>query len=173
MPQVEIKFNLDLPSSLQETLRAGQQLTSRKAPGSDVITADIYKHGGHRLMDQFTTPFQEMWRCEQVSLDFEDATIIHLYMRKGNRQVCENRRGISLFIIAGNFFARVLLNRLSGHLEQGLLSESHCGLRQHRGTTDLLFATRQLRKCQDMQTYLYTTFVDLTKAFGTVNREGL
>ncbi|BHF66798.1 hypothetical protein SprV_0200982000 [Sparganum proliferum] len=33
---------------------------------------------------------------------------------------------------------------------------------------------RQLQeKCQKMQTHLYSTFVDLTKAFDTVNREGL
>nr|VZH97592.1 unnamed protein product [Spirometra erinaceieuropaei] len=36
------------------------------------------------------------------------------------------------------------------------------------------FAARQLQeKCQDMRTHLYSTFVDMTKAFDTVNREGL
>ncbi|VDL99658.1 unnamed protein product [Schistocephalus solidus] len=38
----------------------------------------------------------------------------------------------------------------------------------------MIFATRRLQeKCQEMRTYLYTTFVDLTKAFDTVNRDGL
>nr|VZI49912.1 unnamed protein product [Spirometra erinaceieuropaei] len=38
----------------------------------------------------------------------------------------------------------------------------------------MIFATRQLQeKCQEMRTHLYSTFVDLTKAFDTVNREGL
>ncbi|VDL92634.1 unnamed protein product [Schistocephalus solidus] len=38
----------------------------------------------------------------------------------------------------------------------------------------MTFATRQLQeKCQEMQTHLNTTFVDLTKAFDTVNRDGL
>ncbi|BHF63737.1 hypothetical protein SprV_0200673100 [Sparganum proliferum] len=38
----------------------------------------------------------------------------------------------------------------------------------------MIFAARQLQeKCQDMRTHLYSTFVDLTKAFDTVNREGL
>ncbi|BHF65395.1 hypothetical protein SprV_0200840500 [Sparganum proliferum] len=37
----------------------------------------------------------------------------------------------------------------------------------------MIFAARQLReKCQEMRTHLYSTFVDLTKAFDTVNREG-
>ncbi|BHF62470.1 hypothetical protein SprV_0200545200 [Sparganum proliferum] len=76
--------------------------------------------------------------------------------------------------MAGKIFARILLNRLSSHLEQGLLPESQCGFRRNRGTTDMIFAAPQLQeKCQEMRTHLYSTFVDLTKAFDTVNREGL
>ncbi|BHF59170.1 hypothetical protein SprV_0100212600 [Sparganum proliferum] len=38
----------------------------------------------------------------------------------------------------------------------------------------MIFAARQLQeKCQEMRTHLYSTFADLTKAFDTVNREGL
>ncbi|BHF76535.1 hypothetical protein SprV_0501963300 [Sparganum proliferum] len=38
----------------------------------------------------------------------------------------------------------------------------------------MIFASRQLQeKCQEMRTHLYSTFVDPTKAFDTVNREGL
>nr|VZI48221.1 unnamed protein product [Spirometra erinaceieuropaei] len=38
----------------------------------------------------------------------------------------------------------------------------------------MIFAVRQIQeKCQEMRTHLYSTFVDLTKAFDTVNCEGL
>ncbi|BHF66278.1 hypothetical protein SprV_0200929400 [Sparganum proliferum] len=115
-----------------------------------------------------------MWRQGEVPQDFKDATIVHLYKRKGNRQICDNHRGISFLNIAGKIFARILLNRLNNHLKQGLLPESQCGFRRHRGTTDMIFAARQLQeKCQEMRTNLYSTFVDLTNAFDTVNREGL
>ncbi|VDL89511.1 unnamed protein product [Schistocephalus solidus] len=70
--------------------------------------------------------------------------------------------------------SRILLNRLNCHLEQGLLPESQSGFCRHRRTTDTIFVARQLQeKCQEMRTHLYTTFVDLTKAFDTVNRYGL
>nr|VZI06593.1 unnamed protein product [Spirometra erinaceieuropaei] len=174
LPQVETNADLDLPPSLQETIRAVQQLSSGKAPGSDAIPAEVYKHGGPQLMDHLTVLVQELWRQGEVPQDFKDATIVHLYKRKGNRQICDNHRGISLLNIAGKIFARILLNRLNKHLEQGLLPESQCGFRRHRGTTDMIFAARQLQeKCQEMRTHLYSTFVDLTKAFDTVNREGL
>nr|VZI29872.1 unnamed protein product [Spirometra erinaceieuropaei] len=174
LPQVETNGDLDLPPSLQEIIRVVQQFSSGKAPGSDAIPAKVYKHGCPQLMDHLTALFQEMWRQGEVPQDFKDATIVHLYKREGNRQVCDNHRGISLLNIAGKIFARIPLNRLNSHLEQGLLPESQCGFRRHRGTTDMIFAARQLQeKCQEMRTHLYSTFVDLTKAFDTMNREGL
>ncbi|BHF65576.1 hypothetical protein SprV_0200858900 [Sparganum proliferum] len=95
-------------------------------------------------------------------------------VKKGNRQLCDNRRSITLLSLTGKIFARTLLNRLNNHLEQGLLPESQCGFRRHRGTTDMIFAARQLQeKCQEMRTHLYSTFVDLPKAFVKVYREGL
>ncbi|BHF77615.1 hypothetical protein SprV_0602072300 [Sparganum proliferum] len=44
LPQVETNVDLDLPPSLQETIRAVQQLSSGKVPGSDTIRAEVYKH---------------------------------------------------------------------------------------------------------------------------------
>nr|VZI07180.1 unnamed protein product [Spirometra erinaceieuropaei] len=138
LPQVETNVDLDLLPSLQETIRAVQQLSSGKAPGSDAIPAQVYKH------------------------------------RKGNRQVCDNHRGICLLNIVRKIFARILLNRLNNRLEHSLLPKSQCGFRRDRGSTDMIFAAGQLQeKCQEMRTHLYSTFVDLTKAFDTVNREGL
>ncbi|BHF68813.1 hypothetical protein SprV_0301185400 [Sparganum proliferum] len=62
----------------------------RKTPGSDAIPAEIYEHGGPQLMDNLTALVQEMWR--QVPQDFKDATIIHLYKRKGDRQIRDSHR---------------------------------------------------------------------------------
>nr|VZI09116.1 unnamed protein product [Spirometra erinaceieuropaei] len=106
-----------------------------------------------------------MWR-QEVPQDFKDATVVHLYKRKGNHQPCENHGGISLLNTAGNIFTVILLNRL----KQCLLPESQSGFRRYSGTTDRILAARQL---QEMRTHLYSTFVDLKKAFDTVNREGL
>nr|VZI44358.1 unnamed protein product [Spirometra erinaceieuropaei] len=109
-----------------------------------------------------------MWRQGEVPQDFEEATTGHLHKRKGNSQVCDNHRGICLLNVVGNVFARILLNRLNNHLEQGLLPESQCGFRRHRWTTDMIFDARKLQeKCQEMRTHLYSTLVDLTKSFDT------
>ncbi|BHF68116.1 hypothetical protein SprV_0301114600 [Sparganum proliferum] len=119
LPQVETNADLDLPPSLRETIRAVQQLSSRKAPGWDAIPADVYRHGGPQLMDHLTAIFQEMWRQGEVPQDFKEANVVHLYKRKGNRQLRNNYRGTSLLNITGKIFARILLNRLNNHLQQG------------------------------------------------------
>ncbi|BHF72245.1 hypothetical protein SprV_0401530900 [Sparganum proliferum] len=79
LPHVETNVDLDLPPSLQETVRAAQQLSSGKEPGSDAIPAEVYNHDGPQLMDHLTALFQEMWRQGEVPQDFKDATIVHLY----------------------------------------------------------------------------------------------
>ncbi|BHF84408.1 hypothetical protein SprV_0902755900 [Sparganum proliferum] len=125
-------------------------------------------------MNHLTALFQEIWRQGEVAQDFKNAAIVHLYKRKGNRQLCDNHRGISLLNVAGTTFARILRNSLNKYLEQGLLPEIQCDFRHHRGTTDMSFAARQRqKKCQEMRTHLYSTIVDLTKSFDTVNREGM
>ncbi|BHF82830.1 hypothetical protein SprV_0802596900 [Sparganum proliferum] len=127
--------------SLHETIRTVQQLSSGKAPASDASSAEVYKHGGPKFMEHLTALFQEIWRRGEVPQDFKYTTIIHLYNRIGNRQVCDNHRGICLLNIAGKIFAHILLNRLKKHLDKSVLTKSQCGFRRYRGTMDRIFAT--------------------------------
>ncbi|BHF76509.1 hypothetical protein SprV_0501960700 [Sparganum proliferum] len=117
--------DLDLPPSLPETIRAVQQISSGKTSGSGAIPAEIYKYGGHRLMDQITTLLQETKHCGKISQDFKYATTVHLYKRKGNRQICNSHRGVSPLNISGTICVRALLNHPNGHLEQGILRKAN------------------------------------------------
>ena len=167
LPQVECNPLLDELPTVSETVKAIKFLSSGKAPGSDAIPAEIYKAGGPQVAEKLTELFHIMWRKEAIPQEFKVATIIHLFKKKGNPQVCDNHRGISLLSIAGNILARVPLNRLNEHLERsGLLPESQRGFRKNRGTIDMIFTARQ-------NVDLYMTFVDLTKSVDTVSHEGL
>ena len=149
LPQVECNPLLDEQPTVSETVKAIKLLSTGKAPGSDAIPAEIYKAGGPQIAEKLTELFHSMWRKDAIPQEFKDATIIHLFKRKGNPQVCDNHRGISLLSIAGKILARILLNRLNEHLEQsGLLPESQCG--KDRGIIDKIFTARQLQeKCQE------------------------
>lgn len=127
MAQVNINTTMDGPHSELEVQEAISQLSSGKAPGSDAIPSDIYKAGGHIFVQKLTELFKSFSDQGSVPQELNDASIVHLYKRKGNRQSCDNHRGISLLSIAGKLLARVLLNLLKAHLEDGLLPESQCG----------------------------------------------
>ena len=127
------------------------------------------------MAEKLTELFHCMWRKEAIPQEFKDASIIHLYKGKGNPQVGDDHRGISLLPMAGRILANILLNRLNVHLDQTeLISESQCGFIKDRGTTNMIFTARQfLDKGHEQNVDLYMTFVDLIKAFDTVSRNGL
>ena len=109
--QLECNLLLDEFPTIAETVAAKKILSSSKAPGSDAIPAETYKAGG-------TPVAKRMAELFHIPQEFKDASIIHLFKRKGNPQLCDNHRGISLLSVAGKVLARALLNRLNEHLEQ-------------------------------------------------------
>jgi len=160
---------------ISKVQRAIKQLSNGKAPGADSIPAEVYKLRGIQLILRLVDLFSLIWHEEEVPQDFKDASIIHLYKRKGDHACCNNHRGISLLSVAGKVLTRVLLNRLTQHVDElGILPESQCGFRTSHDTTDMIFLARQLQeKCLEQYKDLYLIFIDLTKAFDSLNRSGL
>ena len=68
--------------------------------------------------------------------------------------------------------AKIMLTRLLEHEVDLVLPESQCGFRRGCSTIDMIFVAWQLQeKCREQRQDLYLAFVDLTKAFDTVNRD--
>ncbi|KAL6484915.1 hypothetical protein MHYP_G00069600 [Metynnis hypsauchen] len=174
IPQRPVIDSLDLPPTLEEVEKAIQQSSSGKAPGMDGIPAEIYKAAGEGTLKTFHSIINCIWENEDVPQEFRDATIVSLYKNKGSKSDCGNYWGISLLSIAGKILARVILNRLILSVSEENLPEAQCGFRPGRSTTDMIFAVRQVQeKCKEQNKDLYAVFIDLTKAFDTVNREAL
>ncbi|RUS88201.1 hypothetical protein EGW08_004033 [Elysia chlorotica] len=111
LPQVDINYALDTLPTQSEVEKAIDQLSSGKAHGADGIPAEVYKHGGPMMREKVTELFQTMWAQGTIPQNFKDASIVHLYKKKGSRQSRNNHRGISLL-------ARMVLNRLSPTLSR-------------------------------------------------------
>ena len=175
IPQWDVNEELNAPPNLGEIRKCIKQLSCGKAPGEDGIPPEVYKHGGECIAARLLDLYSYMWEAQSVVQDFKDVSLVHIYKRKGDRLCCDNHRGISLLSIAGKILARILLNRLILHTETiGVIPESQCGFRSGRGTMDMIFSLRQIQeKCKLQHQELYLLFIDLTKAFDTVSREGL
>ena len=76
------------------------------------------------------------------------------------------------FSVAGKLLAHVMLIRLLTHVVDTVVPESQCGFRRARSITDMIFVARLLQeKCREQHRDLFIAFIDLTKAFDTVNRD--
>ena len=84
IPQVETNFSLDEPPTEEEVLKAVELLSRGKAPGIDAIPAEIYQSGGPALTQKLTELFQNMWSEGTIPQEIKDASIVHLYKKKGN-----------------------------------------------------------------------------------------
>ena len=163
----------DAQPTVEELSKAIDSLAAGKAPGSDGLPPDLIKHCKTALLIPLHELLVKCWEEGAVPQDMRDAKIITLYKNKGERSDCNNYRGISLLSIVGKVYARVVLARLQ-KLADRVYPESQCGFRAKRSTIDMVFSIRQLQeKCREQNMPLYLGFIDLTKAFDLVSREGL
>ena len=111
-----------------------------------------------------------MRRGGGVPQQWEDATIKVLH-RNNDRTECGNYRGISLVVHAGKVLLNVVAGRLKDYCERGNnLPEEQRGTRLQRSTVDMMFVVRQRQELARKDTPLYLFFIDLTKAYDSVDR---
>ena len=147
---------LDSEPSVEELSKAIDSLASVKAPDNDGIPPELIKHCKTTLLLPLHEVLCQCWQEGAVPQDMRDSKIITLYKNKGERNDCNNYRGISLLSIVGKVFARVILIRLQ-KLAERIYPESQCGFRAERSTIDMVFSLRQLQeKCREQQMPLYT-----------------
>ena len=105
---------------------------------------------------------------------WSDGLLVPLH-KKGNVNVPDNYRGITLLGVLGKLFTRVLNNRLMTWAESyGVLVEAQNGFRPKRGTVDSIFILHNVMSTfLDEGNYLYSFFVDYSKAFDFMARDNL
>ena len=83
-----------------------------------------------------------------------------------------NYRAISLVAHAGKILLKIIARRLSEYCERvGTLPEEQSRFRPNRSTTDTIFATRRFQELERKKRIpLYVCFIDLTKAYDSVDR---
>ena len=171
-PQYPIRHWMSLPPTIQEYNKAIKRMKPGKAPGPDNIPLEFFTHGGPELNNRLMLLILKIWETKTSPSDFRDVNIVTIF-KKGDRESCNNYRGISLLSIASKIFARILLNRLLV-LAEDVLPESQCGFRPSRGTIDMIFCARQLQeKSQEQQQPAMFIFWDLKKAFDKVPRPAM
>ena len=172
LPTLPPIHHLDQVPTFDEVVKAKNSLKNNKAAGPDGLPGEIFKYGGYAVTRCLYEFILEVWDAEILPQIWINPDIVTIYKKKGDKSDCSNYRGISLLSVAGKILARILLTRLLDSVADVILPESQCGFRRDRSTIDMIFVARLLQeKCREQHRDLYIAFIDLTKAFDTVNRE--
>ena len=156
----------------EEVEQAVRKLQNCKAAGEDEIVAELLKNGGDAMIDWLLEILQEVWKTKQVPSEWKKAVLVPLHKKK-DRKTCDNYRSISLLSVPGKVLSLVLLDRLETIIDPQFI-ESQCGFRKGWGTVYQIWVACQIiERATEYQTPVHLGFVDLTKAYDSVDRSAL
>ena len=119
------------------------------------------------MISALLTICNKIWQTGEWPTPWTQSLIITL-RKKGNLQLCQNYRTISLIRHPSKVMLKILLNRLKPQAEK-IIAEEQAGFRPGRSTTEQIFNLRILcEKYLQHQQDLYLVFVDFKKAFDRV-----
>ncbi len=97
--------------------------------------------------------------------DWRKAIVVPLYKGKGNREECNNYRGISLHSVSGKIYGRILNERMMTITDKNV-GDKQGGFQEGRGCVDQIFAVKMLvEKYLEKDRKLFAAFMDLEKAY--------
>ena len=164
--------NDDFPILKEEVESAIRALKDGKAAGVDNIPAELIKNGGESVIELLTKICNKTWQTGEWPTQWTQSLIITL-PKKGNLQLCQNYRTISLISHASKVMLKIILNRLNPQAEE-IIAEEQAGFRSGRSTTEQIFNLRVLcEKYSQHQQDIYHVFIDFKKAFDRVWHEAL
>ena len=105
----------DLQPILREEVEiAVAALKKGKSAGVDNIPAELVQAGGESMINVLTEICNKIWKRGEWLTPWTQSLIITL-PQKGNLQLCQNYRTISLISHPSKVMLRVILNRLKPH----------------------------------------------------------
>ncbi len=114
-----------------------------------------------------------VWQFGNIPLDWKGGLVVPIWKGKGDRQDCKNYRGVTLLSVPGKVLAHLLLIRIRIHLLK-LQRLEQSGFSPAESTIDRILALRVLVESRrEFRQGMLAAYVDLKKAFDSVNREAL
>jgi hypothetical protein len=164
-------FELDIgDATWNEVNGIIRKLNSGKSSGPFSIPIHILKEYSQTLVSPLTCIINKSLREGVFSALLKSALVCPIF-KKGEKTKCENYRPISLLSNISKVFERVYYNKLEQFLnDNDIIYKLQFGFRKKYSTNhDLLSITDKIRSFLDNKTFACGVFVDLEKAFDTVN----
>lgn len=149
-----------------------KKLKNTKSSGHDGLNIELLRYNIEQLSTPITTIINKSIRDRKVpdKLKISKVTPIH---KEGNPQEFGNYRPINVLPIINKVCEKLINNDLVLYLEEnGLLDERQYGFRSKSNTSTAIFDfTSYIQKSRDNKQKTSIIFLDLKKAFETVDRK--
>ena len=104
------------------------------------------------------------WNTSIIPTDWKRGRVVPLWKGKGDRQDCNNYRGLTLLSVLGKVFAQIIFDRVHHHLLEHQHPENS-GFTPQRSMIDRILALRVLtERRREFWQVLLAAYVDLCKA---------
>lgn len=166
---------LDAPFLESELLAVLKRAKDNKAPGSDRIPFEFFKHAPQGFIKKLVTVFNKILEAGTVPNRFKDSIIFPIH-KKGCTNETSNYRGISFCNTVSKLFTGLLLARLELWEQQhNKLGEFQAGFRKTYSTVDNIFTLMSIIKIvlSHKRQKLFAFFIDLSAAFDRIDRFAL
>ena len=147
-------------------------LSKSKATGLDKISGKILKAAASSIASSLTYIFNHALISSHFPSEWKVARLLPLF-KKGPRNLAENYRPISILPTISKLMERIMYDQLYEYLnENSLLSDHQFGFRKFHSTASaLLDCTNSWYMNMDRKMFNLVVFLDLKKAFDTVNHD--
>ncbi len=133
----------------------------------------MLKYEGEIVVDWMVWICSLAWEQSKVPEYWRKAIIVPLYKGKGNREECNNYKGISLLSVPGKMCERVLNERMIKITDKSVGDEQG-GVQKGRGCADQNFAVKILvEKYLEKDKKLFAAFWGLENAYDREDKKGL
>uniref|UniRef100_A0A669EC77 Reverse transcriptase domain-containing protein n=1 Tax=Oreochromis niloticus TaxID=8128 RepID=A0A669EC77_ORENI len=161
----------DQPISLEEVKNAIGLLKNNKSPGTDGLTAELYKTFSEELSPFLLEVFVESIGNQQLPTTMNQGLTTLIPKPNKDLLMIDNWRPISLLNNDYKLFALIIANRLKMVLES-VIDETQSGFMPKRHITNNIRLVLDILDYSDLiNSNVFILFLDFYKAFDTVEHE--
>ena len=158
--------------TIEEVHDALRSSKTNKAPGPDGLTIELYKYLDEDNLRLLARILNQMWTEESYPDDFAYAEVVSIY-KKGNPELPEHYRPISLLNLSYKIMTKILQKRIADATDQ-FVSDTQFGFRRGKSTSEPLFCVRRLQDLAEAgHQNIILIFLDWEKAFDRISHHRL
>ena len=169
-PPENFKMHTIYPEDVENIIN---NLDPSKSTGVDEISPKLIKEGKQQLVFHLTNVYNISIEAGIYPDCHKVARCIPIFKNNGDALSIINYRPISIITSIGKIFEKLIAKNLTDYLNNfNIICENQHGFRKHRNTqTALLDFTNKISNTLDQGSKAVGVFLDLSKAFDTVNHE--